>query len=59
MKVFAKKHLLVLFVDSLINQNTNLDSIDYALKVKANTIEIHTGEFSKQIDNHNFIIMII
>jgi pyridoxine 5-phosphate synthase len=52
----CKKTSISLFVDSLINQNTNLDSIDYALKVKANTIEIHTGEFSKQIDNLNFII---
>ena len=52
----CKKTSISLFVDSLINQNTNLDSIDYALKVKANSIEIHTGEFSKQIDNLNFII---
>jgi pyridoxine 5-phosphate synthase len=52
----CKKTSISLFVDNLKNKNTNLDSIDYALKVKANTIEIHTGEFSKQIDNHDFEI---
>ena len=54
--ILCKKTSISLFVDNLKNQNTNLDSIDYALKVKANTIEIHTGEFSKQIDNHDFAI---
>ena len=45
-----------LFVDNLKNNNTNLDAIDYALKVGANTIEIHTGEFSKLIDLNDLAI---
>ena len=45
-----------MFVDNLKNNNTNLDAIDYALKVGANTIEIHTGEFSKLIDLNDLTI---
>ncbi|NCX10875.1 MAG: pyridoxine 5'-phosphate synthase [Proteobacteria bacterium] len=45
-----------LFVDNLKNKDTNIDAIDYALKVNANTIEIHTGEFSKLIDKKDFTI---
>ena len=45
-----------MFVDNLKNNNTNLDSIDYALKVGANTIEIHTGEFAKLIDLNDLTI---
>ena len=46
----CKNTSISLFVDNLKNNNTNLDAIDYALRVGANTIEIHTGEFSKLID---------
>ena len=49
----CKNTSISLFVDNLKNNNTNLDAIDYALKVGANTIEIHTGEFSKIIDLNN------
>ena len=46
----------ILFVDNLKNKDTNIDAIDYALKVNANTIEIHTGEFSKLIVKKDFTI---
>ena len=52
----CKNTSISLFVDNLKNNNTNLDAIDYALKVGANTIEIHTGEFSKLIDLNNLAI---
>ena len=52
----CKNTSISLFVDNLKNKNTNIDAIDYALKVGANTIEIHTGEFSKLIDLNNLAI---
>ena len=52
----CKKTSISLFIDNLKNNNTNLDAIDYALKVGANTIEIHTGEFSKLIDLNDLTI---
>ena len=52
----CKNISISLFVDNLKNNNTNLDSIDYALKVGANTIEIHTGEFAKLIDLNDLTI---
>lgn len=52
----CKNTSISLFVDNLKNNNTNLDAIDYALKVGANTIEIHTGEFSKLIDQNDLTI---
>ena len=52
----CKNTSISLFVDNLKNKNTNLDAIDYALKVGANTIEIHTGEFSKLIDLNDLTI---
>ena len=52
----CKKTSISLFVDNLKNNNTNLDAIDYALKVGANTIEIHTGTFSKLIDLSDYSI---
>ena len=52
----CKNTSISLFVDNLKNNNTNLDAIDYALKVGANTIEIHTGEFSKLIDLNDLTI---
>ena len=55
-KMLSKQTSTSLFVDNLKNKNTNLDAIDYALMVGANTIEIHTGEFSKFIDLNNLNI---
>ena len=52
----CKNTSISLFVDNLKNNNTNLDAIDYALKVGAKTIEIHTGEFSKLIDLNDLTI---
>ena len=52
----CKNTSISLFVDNLKNNNTNLDAISYALKVGANTIEIHTGEFSKLIDLNDLTI---
>ena len=52
----CKNTSISLFVDNLKNNYTNLDAIDYALKVGANTIEIHTGEFSKLIDLNDLTI---
>ena len=52
----CKNTSISLFVDNLKNNNANLDAIDYALKVGANTIEIHTGEFSKLIDLNDLAI---
>ena len=52
----CKNTSISLFVDNLKSNNTNLDAIDYALKVGANTIEIHTGEFSKLIDLNDLTI---
>ena len=52
----CKNTSISLFVDNLKNNNTNLDAIGYALKVGANTIEIHTGEFSKLIDQNDLTI---
>ena len=52
----CKNTSISLFVDNLKNNNTNLDAIDYALRVGANTIEIHTGEFSKLIDLNDLTI---
>lgn len=52
----CKNTSISLFVDNLKNNNTNLDAIGYALKVGANTIEIHTGEFSKLIDLNDLTI---
>jgi len=53
---FCKKTSISLFVDNLKNNNPNLEAIDYALKVGANTIEIHTGTFSKLIDLSDYSI---
>jgi pyridoxine 5-phosphate synthase len=52
----CKNTSISLFVDNLKNNNTNLEAIDYALKVGANTIEIHTGEFSKLIELNDLTI---
>lgn len=52
----CKKTSISLFVDNLKNNNPNLEAIDYALKVGANTIEIHTGTFSKLIDLSDYSI---
>ena len=52
----CKNTSISLFVDNLKNNNTNLDAIGYAIKVGANTIEIHTGEFSKLIDLNDLTI---
>lgn len=52
----CKNTSISLFVDNLKNNNTNVDAIGYALKVGANTIEIHTGEFSKLIDLNDLTI---
>ena len=52
----CKNTSISLFVDNLKNNDVNLDAIDYALKVGANTIEIHTGEFSKLIDLNDLTI---
>ena len=52
----CKNTSISLFVDNLKNNNANLDAIDYALKVGVNTIEIHTGEFSKLIDLNDLAI---
>ena len=52
----CKNTSISLFVDNLKNNNANLDAIDYALKVGVDTIEIHTGEFSKLIDLNDLAI---
>lgn len=52
----CKNTSISLFVDNLKNNNTNSDAIGYALKVGANTIEIHTGEFSKLIELNDLTI---
>jgi pyridoxine 5-phosphate synthase len=52
----CKNTSISLFVDNLKNNNINLEAIDYALKVGANTIEIHTGEFSKLIELNDLTI---
>ena len=52
----CKNTSISLFVDNLKNNNPNLEAIDYALKVGANTIEIHTGTFSKLIDLSDYSI---
>ena len=46
-----------LFVDSMQSGNINFEILDESIKVGANTIEIHTGPFSKAIANSNFSVV--
>lgn len=46
-----------LFIDTIYNNNINYDVLDYCLKVGADTIEIHTGPYSKAIASNDFTII--
>ncbi|MDA8982286.1 pyridoxine 5'-phosphate synthase [Gammaproteobacteria bacterium] len=46
-----------LFVDSTSNNVINYEILDYCLKVGADTIEVHTGPFSKLIAAKDFTII--
>ena len=46
-----------MFIDTIYNNNINYEVLDYCLKVGADTIEIHTGPYSKAIASNNFTII--
>ena len=57
LKEVSSHSRISLFVDSLEGNKPNYQSIDYALQLGAGGIEIHTGLFSKLIEQENFIII--
>ena len=46
-----------LFIDNLQNKNVNFEILDSCIEVGANTVEIHTGPFSKAIASSNLSVV--
>ena len=57
LKKASVKSRISLFVDNIKDNQPNYSSIDYAIKVGANGIEIHTGLFSKLIEEGDMSII--
>ena len=56
LKVTSPKSRVSLFVDSTKNGEANLEAVDYASLMGANSIEIHTGYFAQCIAKQDFAI---
>ena len=56
LKVTSPKSRVSLFVDSTKNGEANLEAVDYAALMGANSIEIHTGYFAQCIAKQDFAI---
>ena len=56
LKAISPKSRVSLFVDSTKNGEANLEAVDYAALMGANSIEIHTGYFSQCIANEDVTI---
>ena len=54
---FNSNSRVSLFIDSISNDVINYEILDYCLKVGADTIEVHTGPFSKLIEAKHFNII--
>lgn len=53
----SPKARISLFIDNILNDTINFEILNACIKVGANTIEIHTGPFSKAIANSNFSVV--
>ena len=56
LKTTSPRSRVSLFVDSIKNGVANLDAVDYAVLMGANSIEIHTGYFAQCIAKEDFAI---
>ena len=56
LKAISPKSRVSLFVDSTKNGEANLEAVDYASLMGANSIEIHTGYFAQCIAKQDFAI---
>ena len=56
LKAISPKSRVSLFVDSTKNGEANLEAVDYAALMGANSIEIHTGYFAQCIAKQDFAI---
>ena len=56
LKAISPKSRVSLFVDSTKNGEANLEAVDYAALMGANSIEIHTGYFAQCIGKQDFAI---
>lgn len=56
LKAISPKSRVSLFVDSTKNGEANLEAVDYATLMGANSIEIHTGYFAQCIGKQDFAI---
>ena len=56
-KKVSPKSRISLFIDLLNKDEPNYQSIDYAIEVGADTIEIHTGQFAISIKNKDHSIL--
>ena len=56
LKALSPKSRVSLFVDSTKNGEANLEAVDYASLMGANSIEIHTGYFAQCIAKQDFAI---
>ena len=56
LKATSPKSRVSLFVDSTKNGEANLEAVDYAALMGANSIEIHTGYFAQCIGKQDFAI---
>ena len=56
LKATSPKSRVSLFVDSTKNGEANLEAVDYAALMGANSIEIHTGYFAQCIAKQDFAI---
>ena len=57
LKDLSNHSQISLFVDNMKGNKVNYDAIDYAIDVGANLIEIHTGYFSKHIEEGNLSVV--
>ena len=56
LKAISPKSRVSLFVDSTKNGEANVEAVDYAALMGANSIEIHTGYFAQCIAKQDFAI---
>ena len=56
LKAISPKSRVSLFVDSTKNGEANIEAVDYAALMGANSIEIHTGYFAQCIAKQDFAI---
>ena len=56
LKAISPKSRVSLFIDSTKNGEANLEAVDYAALMGANSIEIHTGYFAQCIAKQDFAI---